>query len=336
MRRALESIFRHRAKIVLLLILPIMISLAIVWAQPRQYEGAATLWALQRYSVIGATGPEADLNSTPAETQATALTELLQTHSFDLAVARETDLASTFNAATRADPNKLNLAVEQEISTKVIVTAVGANLYQITYDNKNPAVAQQVVAAVVDQFGAAATSFSIAEANQLIKSYQSQLPTAEQASNTATQAAASYAKAHSGVTTQSDPTYNQLLQQAQGAQANVDALQSNITQLNQQLATIGNGSGGLYNIVDTPAVDSQPVSRAKMFLLGGGIGLAVGLLIVTLLLVALSRRDRSAYTPDDLRRLTTLPVVLELPRLPTALVAAASQAKSVLPARVEG
>src|SRR5579859_4107411 len=101
MRRVLELIFRHWAKILGLLIIPVIISLGIVYVQPRAYEASTTLWALQRYSVIGATGPEADLTATPASTQATAVQELLQTRSFSLSVANETGLASTFPAATR-------------------------------------------------------------------------------------------------------------------------------------------------------------------------------------------------------------------------------------------
>ncbi|HEU0026291.1 MAG TPA: hypothetical protein VFQ25_04175 [Ktedonobacterales bacterium] len=336
MRRTLELIFRHGVIIAALLIIPIVTALAFVWAQPRQYEGTATLWALQRYSVIGATGPEADLNSTPASTQVTALTELLQAHSFDLAVAKQTDLASTFDAATRADPRKLNDAIEHELSTKVIPTAVGYNLFQITYDNKSPKIAQQVVAAVVGEFEAQATSFSIAEAKQLIQAYQGQLLQAKQAASEATRVAANYAASHPGAQAFTDPAYSQLLQQAQAAQTNADALQANINQLQSQLATVGNGTGGLYSIVDAPNVDSKPVSRAKGFLLGGGIGLAVGLLVTTLLLVALMRRDRSIYSSEDLRRLIQLPITLELTELPSDVAAAvAAPAQPALLERIQ-
>lgn len=318
MRRVLELIFRHWAKILGLLIIPVIISLGIVYVQPRQYEASTTLWALQRYSVIGATGPEANLYATPASTQATALTDLLQTRSFDLAIAQETDLAKTFDAATRADPSKLDDAIQKELSSKVIATAIGTFLYQITYDNKSPKIAKQVISAVVDQFAVAATGFSVVEAKQLLQTYGSELTQAQTAANAATQAAADYANAHPRATAQTDPVYNQLLQQAQGAQANVASLQGHITALNQQLATNG-GSAALYKVVDAPMVNNQPISRLKTIELGGGIGLAVALLAITILLVAFSRRDRSVYSADDLRRISELPVVMELPQLPASI-----------------
>lgn len=333
MRRILELVFRHWVKAIGLLVIPVIIALGIVWVQPRQYQAAATLWALQRYSVIGATGPEANLYATPASTQATALTELLQTRTFDLAVAKETNLASSFDAATRADPNTLNDAIVKEISTKVVPTPVGFNLYEIDYTSKDPQIAKQVITAVVSQFGAAATSFSTEAARQLIQTYQDELTQAEKSANTATEASTNYLLDHPRATAATDPVYSQLLQQAQGAQANVGSLEGKITSLNQQLATVGDGSQGLYTVVDAPRVNTQAVSRLKTIELGAGIGVAVGLLAVTLLLVALARRDRSVYAPEDLRRIMDLPVALEIPELPGMIVAAATQARYVLPER---
>lgn len=333
MRRTLEMLFRYWAQFAALLAIPTVIAFAIAWAQPRQYEASATLWAIQRYYVIGATGPETDLNSTPAATQATAVTELLQTRSFDLAVAKETTLASTFGATTRADPNKLDDAIQQELSTKVTVTPTGYDLFQIIYDNKDPKVAEQVVAATVDQFGVIATGYSSIEARQLIQMYQTQLGTAKKNSNAASQAAATYLTSHPLANPQNDPTYSQLYQQAQAAQANVANIESNITQLDQQLALVASGSSGLYEVIDPSRANSKPISRVKTLALGGGIGAGVGLLAITLLLVTLMRRDRSAYTPDDLARMTALPVALELPALTPAFITATMQTYRALPKR---
>ncbi len=335
MRRSLEKFFRYWAQILALLLIPIVVALAIAWKQPPQYEASATLWALQRYSIIGATGPEADLTSTPATTQATAVTDLLQSRTFDLAIAKETNLASMFDAATRADPNKLDQAIVQELSTKVTSTAAGYNLYQIVYDNKNPKIAQQVVAAIVDRFGVYATGYSIVEAKQLIQAYQSQLGPAQQNAFQSSQVAANYLASHPLAATRGDPTYSLFLQQELGAQANVNTIQSDITQLNLQLASIGGNQSGLYRVIDPPKVNSQPVSPVKTLALAGGIGAGVGLLAAILFCVTVMRRDRSAYTVDDLSRFTELPVALELPLLKPALVAAAIQTRPALAERAE-
>jgi uncharacterized protein involved in exopolysaccharide biosynthesis len=331
MRRALEIVFSHWIQIIALLVTPIVIALAIVFVQPREYEASTTIWANQRYSVIGATGPETDQFATPSATQATALMELLQTRTFDLSIAQESNLASIFDSATRADSDKLDDAIVHELSTQVTATPIGDHLYQITYDNKNPQIAKQVISAVVDQFGALATGFSATQAKQFIQIYQQQLAQAQKAANAATQAAANYAVDHPAATAQTDATYSGLLRQAQGTQATVDSLQGQITQLNQQLVTTADGSNSLYRVVDKPRVDSKPISRMKTLALGGGLGVAVGLLAVTLLFMALMRRDRSAYSADELRRFTGLPVALEVPHLPDALLAGATRTRSTIP-----
>lgn len=328
MRRTLEAIFRHQLQLAIMMIVPILIALAVVMLQPRAYEASTTLWALQRYSVIGATGPEADLTATPASTQATALQELLQTRSFSLSVANETQLASTYPASTRDNVNTLNDALFSEISKNVRVTPSGYNLYQVVYDNKNPQIAQQVIAAVVDRFGAEASQFSVVEAKQLLLTYAGQLNQAKTTSTNATEAASKYLATHPASTAQNDPVYSQLLIQAQADQANVLNLQATIAQINQQLATVGNGSGGLYSVIDAPAVGDKPVSRLKTLLLGGGIGLAVALLGCTIYLVMLLRQDHTAQASTDLRRVTTYPVLLEIPYLPATTMSLPAEASN--------
>ena len=89
MTRTLEAIFRHPLQLLILIILPPIIAVAVAYFMtPRTYQSTASVWALQRYFVIGATGPESNLAAFPAQTQATALTELLQTRTFALAVAQ--------------------------------------------------------------------------------------------------------------------------------------------------------------------------------------------------------------------------------------------------------
>ena len=101
MRRTLEAIFRHPLQLILLLVLFPTIGVAIAYfLVPRTYQATASLWALHRYEIIGTTGPESDLTSTPAQTQATALSELLQTRSFALTIAQGVSgLAFSLNLA---------------------------------------------------------------------------------------------------------------------------------------------------------------------------------------------------------------------------------------------
>lgn len=326
MRRVLETVFRHPIQLIVLMLAPTLIGSTIALAQPRVYEASATLWANQRYATIGATGIEADLSATAASTQATAITELLQTRSFALAVANQTDLKSTLDAATRNNADSLNDALFSEISKNVKVTPIGANLYQITYDNQHPAVAKQVVTAVVQSFGVVTMNFSTAEAQQLLASYTDQLNKAQATAAASAQKASDYINLHPNANTARDPLYLQLYNQSQADQAVVLSLQSKIAQLNQQIASIGTTSQ-LYRIIDEPSVNDRPVSRVKTVGLGAGIGLAVALLGCTIYLVMLLRQDRTVYGPAELRRATPLPVVLELPYLSGAKQSQAATAR---------
>src|SRR2546421_37633 len=154
MHRTFEAIFRHPIQLLALLILPLVLSLAIAYVLPRSYQASASLWALHRYTVIGATGPESDLLSTPSATQVAALSELLQSRAFALSVAKSTNLAATLHLSKSvlADPQLLDDALAAEVSQHVVVTSQGYNLYGIVYVNRDPTVAQQIVAAVISEF----------------------------------------------------------------------------------------------------------------------------------------------------------------------------------------
>ena len=110
MRRVLEVIFRRPLQLLAPIALFPVVGLAVMYVMPRSYEAYASLWAFRRFEIITTTGPESDLQSTPAETQATALTELLQVHAFALSVANSTSLPSTLAPDVRNDPQARDAA----------------------------------------------------------------------------------------------------------------------------------------------------------------------------------------------------------------------------------
>lgn len=317
----LEAIFRRPMRLLLLILLLPALSGAVVYFLPRSYQATSSLWALRRYVVIGATGPETDLQSTPAQTQATALTELLQSKTFALAVANETELASTMGASLRADPQALDDALYQEISTKLLITPSGYNLFVITYTNQNPKVAQEVIQATIHNYDLQSQAFTAVEAQQLLDSYQTQLAQAKQQQSAAAQAEAQYIRQNPQLTEQelqTDPQYQLLHSETQQAQANVENIQSEIDTLNQEIAQQGTGSENLFKVLDSPANGVRAVSRTKTYLTGGGIGLGIALLACVLYIVISVRRNRVIYTPFDLEKIAPFPVVMELPQLSPA------------------
>jgi uncharacterized protein involved in exopolysaccharide biosynthesis len=317
MNKVLEILFRYRLRLLALLLLPILLSLAVAYKLPRQYQASAGLWALRRYEIIGASGPETDLTSTPAQTQATTLGELLQSRSFALAVANATDLPQ---ALAPANPGTQNLedALYTEISTNVTATPLGYNRFSVTYTYDNPTIAYQVVREVVAQYGTASANQSTAEGAQLLKTYEGQLEADQQQAQAATQAATHYLQVTQLTLQQAglDPQYQQLAAQVSQADAVVGAVETEITTIKQQLATLSLGSAGEYIVTDAPTVPYRPLSRSKTFLLGGSIGLVVGLLVAVIYFLILNRLDQLLYSFADVSLSTSYHVLIQIPRLP--------------------
>lgn len=326
MRRMLEAVFRHPWQLLVLLLLPSALGVAMALTQPRMYQSTASLWALQRYVVIGATGPESDLTSTPASTQSAAVTELLQSRVFALAVARATGLPGQMPASVRADSARLDTALYTEISKHVVVAGTGYNLYTISYSNKDPQIARQVVQAVVKEYGMQSASFSVIEGQQLLQSDQQQLADARKAADTAVTAETAYLAKHPDAAAsggQGDPQYTYLHLQTQQAQATVQSLQGQIATLNRQMGQVSGGATSLFSVLDAAQVPATPVSRIKTLLVDAGGGLAVALLVCVFYVTLLVRCDRSAYVAADIETLCSTPVLLEMPRMPARLVAQA-------------
>ncbi len=326
MQRILEIFFRRPLLFLLLIAVPPVIGVATAYTiVPRTYESVANLWALRRYEIIGATGPESNLEATPADTQATALDELLQTREFSLTVANGANILPTLHlgASVLANSEQRDDAMVAEISKHVLATSLGYNLFQITYANHDPFVAQKVVQSVITNFGIESQGFSVAEGQRLLQSYQGQLPTVKATADNAATAEAHYIASHPSLNAAAlaaDPQYGQLHNQTLQAQTTLNNLQAAITTVQQEIAAEGLGADSLYRVQDQATLPYTPQSRSKQYLVGGGIGLGLALLIGTLYILILMRRDNAIYTALDLTKVTGYPVLMQFPRLPSGAV----------------
>jgi uncharacterized protein involved in exopolysaccharide biosynthesis len=320
-KRALEAIFRHPLQLLLLIVLLPIVGVAVAYlVVPRTYQSTASLWALQRYFVIGSTGPESDLLSTPAQTQANALTELLQTRSFVDSVVKGIDLAPTLglDATVVNNPSLLEESLFNEISKHTVITPSAYDLFEISYVNRNPKVAQEIVQAIITNYGTEGLGLSIAEGRNLLGSYQTQLADAQKNLNGAVTAETTYARAHPDFTQAqlaNDPQYALLDSQRQQALTIVQNLNGTINTIQQAINTQGTQSGTLFQVIDAPQVPYQPVSRTKYYLIGGAAGLVVALLACVIYLVILVRRDHGVYSADDVHDLVSFPIIMQVPNL---------------------
>src|SRR6185437_3067572 len=193
-------------------------------------------------------------------------------------------------------PSALDDALVTEISQQVQVSAQGTNLYVVTYTNRDPRIAQQVVQAVVSNFGVQSQALSIAEGQRLLAAYQTPLTQAKKSANAAAAAEEQYRAKHPyllGTDPTNDPQYALLNAEAQQAQTNLQNIQTTIATLNQEISTQSGGPQSLYRVIDVPTAADRAVSRVKLFLTAGGIGLGTALLVCVLYIVLLVRRNRA-------------------------------------------
>lgn len=316
-RRTLETLRRYCLLLLMLGVLCPVTCVAVTYlAVPKTYQATATLWALHKYSILTQTNLDPNDLSTPAETQVTALSELVQSRSFSLAVAQQANLAVTLKTQVRADPQSRDNALVADIGQHVKIQALGYSLLTITYTGPNPQVSQQVVGAVIKNYGQESQNIAAPEEKNLLGTYQHDLVVAESNEQRALATETQYIQANSKLTAsnlQDDPRYQQLHAQTQLDELTVQNIQNNIGTLAQDIVTRSILAVNLYKVLDTPTV--QPVSLLKSLLLGAGVGLAIAMVVCALLIALAMGSDRRVYTCGDLEKVTAYPVIMELPYL---------------------
>jgi uncharacterized protein involved in exopolysaccharide biosynthesis len=321
MRRALEIFFRRQRHFLLLLVLLPLLSLAIGFFIPRPYQASASLWAAKRYDVTDATwvsewykmlGVE---NAVPAQAQADALTELLNSRAFALQVADATDLPQHVTAAIQQQRDD---ALFADISRNVKAEAVGNNLVTITYSNADAQLALQVVAATVQAFATTSQQLALQSGQELLATDQTQLAALQKGAAEAQANLQAYLNRNPGLRNDpnkqaSDPTYQSLSGQVSIAQKDVTDLQGQIGQLQVQLTTIGSQPDALFSVQDAPVLVPSKTSRAQVLLLALAVGLAIALVVSGVYLALMMRADRAVYSAADVRLALAVPVLAEIP-----------------------
>jgi hypothetical protein len=327
--RTLEAIFHRPLRLLILFVLLPLISVGVVYfAIPHTYKSTAALWALHPFENIGLTVTNSNALTTPAASQANALSELLQTRAYALSVANEANLASTLDQSVQSDSQRRDDAMFQEISQQVSVQTQGDNLFVIAYANRNPLVAQRVVAAVIRNYSEKIQDFFLIQAQNLLSSYQTQLAKANKDVKAAATAEAKYLAANPDLTNpnlngnnlQNDPQYAVLHAQTQQAELTEQDIQTHLDDIEQEIAAQGVTPDRFFKVVDNPVATGLPESRSRDFIIAGGIGLFVAIMACALYIVILVRRDHAVYTARDLQKVTTYPVIMLVPRLTSRTV----------------
>lgn len=258
---------------------------------------------------------------TPAQNEAMSMGELLQSETFVDGVAARTDLAATYNLDTRIGKDEAFGRIAPEVT--ISASATGPNVMLLSVTDKNPRIAQQVAAALLDQYSAYYEDHRLELDRQAVTLDTQQLAAAQGELNQASQRVQEYLYAHPGVPASSntDPQLAQLQAQVTQDQSQVSQLSGQLATVKQDMLATSSPASGLFRVLDEPQVPLQATIAKKKLLLYTGGGLAAALALVGLIVAGLTQLDRKVYLAADLRviadeleldlpAIETLPVIL--------------------------
>lgn len=305
MRRYADTFFRYWV----LVLLPIMVlplgSLLLLKTPPTVF-GLANVWvdgnSIQQLTYV-------DPGVPPAMNMANYLSQLLLSPSFDVGAAKRSPLYLRFISQF---PYPLQQAAA-DLSKNAVATTGGPNLVSVTYISKNPAIAQQVVGAILNEATYEIARFNSQQAAKDISSFSRQLKSARDRYSVATQNLGTYMSTNgiSGAQLDlrrlSDPKLATLYQVAQGAQVDVTTAAQSLAKARSQLS-----SQSAFRVIDPPAAKVATLSKVKK-LTGLAIPLALGLLLGIAFLVIKTAQDRSLRFADEVPELLGLPILAVVP-----------------------
>lgn len=302
MVRVLSKVFqRWYLYLPLLLIIPALVTL--------YAKDQLTVYASSAYVYVQAPvtpdGQSSEFNQylTPAQNGANAMIEQMGSAKFVLAVANATDLKK-YDLSNIQTAQTIVGRVQSEVT--ITPSTVGQNALTVTVQDKNPHLAQQIAAAVIQQFIAYYMQHEVAldKQQESILTAQLQSIKAQVAQDIAR--VSQYEQAHPGVNTQqtTDPQLAQLEQQLTQDQATQTTLSQKLRVYQDDETAATSGVSSIFQVQDQPQVPISPTLQKKKLLVYTGGGLAGALVLIALLAFIEARVDRKVYSSQDLRSIT--------------------------------
>lgn len=315
MTRYIETFFRHKVLLLTPLVLTLLLSVWYVSTQSTTYTATSTVWfdnQLPNPGYLDAPGTGAP----PANQAQTLLTQLLTTRDFLLKAADKGPLAA-YVRSQGGDPKSAEDRIAGTLGPAVSASAVGPQILQVWMTNRDPKLAQQQLAAVVDEYFDYVKTLRSAREQALVDYYKPRLDSATDALANAHAAQIAYLEAHpaAGGVGASDPTYGALTSDVSTAQTQFAAVQTAYTQADQALTT--EQAAVSSHVIDPPGAATAS-SKSKAAIFAGAAGLFFGLLLGLLGLIALTAADTAARRREDVEMtggdLQVVATIAEFPR----------------------
>lgn len=315
MKRYVATFYRGRWLFALVLLVMVGGAVAGTYSLTHsKYESTARIWvdkaALQsvldqnNQPVYGYTPP-------PAQQQADKLYQLAQTDSFLAGAVKGTTLERQLTGAPDRDG-----PIFAAMRKKLAIGVIGSNTLTITYYGKDPLLCQQIVQGTIDSYRTWLLQSQIDQSAVEVSFYQSQLKIYEDQVSAVTQQLEQYQRENP----RPEPSSPQFLQ-LQQLQRDRETVQNLYTATKSRIDQasivqhLSDQSGRVeFQVLDKPVVPQRPQSLLKgIKYLGLGIVASFGLVLAAGVLA--TWLDTTIYTPEDLVRLTDIPVLHTVPHI---------------------
>jgi uncharacterized protein involved in exopolysaccharide biosynthesis len=287
------EVFRaHR----LLFLAPVVIAAALAAfsavTAPKMYQSDSTLWSDSPSSSTAVFGA-----LPPAGQDQQLLDELLTTHYFQMAVARESPLLAYLRTHAESSSGlgmitgklKGKASLDDRIAsslgaTRVTSVAKGPHVLEVSYTAPEPRLASATLQAIITQFRKQRTSLR----RDALQAAQQQVGSASDTLARARTNLSSYLTNHPSAT-RDDP---QLQDLARAEREAVDVLSNATDSMNTatQAVAAGQSTQTLLKVIDAPQVPVAPTSGKKKLVVTVAGGAFAGAVIAALGVVLLARR----------------------------------------------
>ncbi len=340
MLRYLETFYRHRLLVIAPFVVCLCVSLGLVAVQPRSFASVAKIWVDR--PLLAATVPS-NIYMTPADEQTAVLQELLKTRSFCILAAGRGTLPADLQTAHAAEARGLvNRAVSfvqghgtsdavapltqvqlddlvfQTMTRGATVVASGPNIVTVTFQYSDPSVAGVIAQGIIDQYVDEVLGGQRSEAKAAVDFYTAQVASARTDLSAADAKVLSYLDAHPEQRAPNaipDVSLTQLRLDDDQERQRYQSLQAKLDGAELQSAIANQSTPNGFRLIDPPLAPQQPVSRLKLLLEGGGVGLLAGLMLSVLCLVGLTLSDTSIRNAEDVELRTGLRLAGVVPRV---------------------
>lgn len=336
MLRYLETLFRHRLMLTVPMVVLVVLALSWVLIQPPAYASTVRLWVEKQQLVAN---PNDNPYLTPAQEQAAVLTELLNTKYFCIKVGNRSPLADALSSPTTTQPSvpqrvlsviglsntpagglsgtQLDDAMFTILSRQTLVLSAGPQIITITFTTSNADLAAEVAQAIADQFIDESLAGQRVQASAATDFYSGQVKQAQAELSAADASVDQYLAGHPDQRSANavpDARIVQLKRNDDDARNRYTQLQSKLDQSRVDQAALARSDTSGIRVLDKAEVPRRN-SIKRMLLLAGGVGAALGLVVMVVGVLVLTLTDSTFRRPEELQQVLDLRPVGSVPRI---------------------